>query len=724
MRLVRLLLPVAVAACLIPRPATAHGGYPARFQLTEVEPGRYEATFSLPIIEGRKLRAEPVLPPTCEDITPRQTGLTSAGVTTTWQVRCDPASLAGEAIFIEGLLGTQTDLMLQLATLDGRVHTAVLKPSRPGFLVPDPPSVVRLSGTSLVGGMRRSLRVAELWVLLLVAVAVGTSRRELVAGAMLFGVAHAAADWAVAQRWLLVSVHAAPLLLSATALLPAVSLARRGRSDRPSGWLLPLPPLAVLIGVLWGGTNVSGLSPEGLSSAEQSVASFAFTAGLAGGWLLAAAAAGELLRVLIMAAPGRERARVDRLIGYFAGTVAVGLTVLRGSALALVPIAAPTEVWQLGLVTLVAGVGAAAAVPEPRWPWLLAWIGFLAGGLALGLAGTPCPGGALVGGASLFFLGLWLALGGASGRRWWWGLLSSAALVSVGWETGVAMSESVSLPIASGVGAGVAVVCVLYASLRLGEQHATEPVPVSARALGVAAATMSVGLRLIEYRLWFDDRVVTEAALGTVRIPLAALLVAIGAVLLWPKRRRGLAELGIEVRRSAVHWIALAVAFYLIPLGTVSIHNPLYHPHAPEGEDARRVVESVLSNTYSAFNIADEEDLYRELAQNVTGNLVEDLYLDSRRRLRAGTRQGAEVTVRDVSVLDLGQSVAGVDGPSGFSYDCRWVVTARVRHLQHVHHRQNIYSGVLTIRVDGDRWKIAGVDLRSEDRVVLSWRQT
>ena len=45
----------------------------------------------------------------------------------------------------------------------------------------------------------------------------------------------------------------------------------------------------------------------------------------------------------------------------------------------------------------------------------------------------------------------------------------------------------------------------------------------------------------------------------------------------------------------------------------------------------------------------------------------------------------------------------------GFSYDCRWAVTARVQHLQHVHHRQNIYNGVLTLQSEGGRWKIAGV---------------
>jgi len=60
----------------------------------------------------------------------------------------------------------------------------------------------------------------------------------------------------------------------------------------------------------------------------------------------------------------------------------------------------------------------------------------------------------------------------------------------------------------------------------------------------------------------------------------------------------------------------------------------------------------------------------------------------------------------------------------GYSYDCRWAVVARVQHLQHVHHRQQIYSGVLTLRAEEGRWKVAGVELHSEDRVVLPWEPT
>jgi hypothetical protein len=172
------------------------------------------------------------------------------------------------------------------------------------------------------------------------------------------------------------------------------------------------------------------------------------------------------------------------------------------------------------------------------------------------------------------------------------------------------------------------------------------------------------------------------------------------------------------------HWILLGAAFLLLPVGDVIVRNPFFEPHAPEGDNARRVVANVLSEIYHAFNLTDEDELYDALERNVTEDLVDDVYLDSRRRLTTGTREGAEVTVRDVRVLEIGAPQEVTNDRRDFVYDVRWVVTARVSHLQHVHHRQNVYNGRLTLRVDGDRWKIAGVELESEDRTVVPWQKT
>ena len=267
-------------------------------------------------------------------------------------------------------------------------------------------------------------------------------------------------------------------------------------------------------------------------------------------------------------------------------------------------------------------------------------------------------------------------------------------------------------------------ICIFYAVLSVARSLDTEKLPTPIRLAVGFIAVIAVLWRVGEYRRWFDLEVATEAALGLARLPLLAMACAALAIMLWPRRRRVAQELGLEKEQRSWHWVALGAALLVVPYGTVAVPNPFFEPHAPRGADAGRVLTRVLSDTYHAFNLADEEELYDTLAANVTGDLVDDLYLDGRRRLTAGTREGTRVTVRDVSVVGVGEPFGGASAEEGFSYDCSWAVVARVQHLQHIHHRRNLYNGVLTLQSESGRWKISGVELVSEDRAVVPWNPT
>jgi len=94
------------------------------------------------------------------------------------------------------------------------------------------------------------------------------------------------------------------------------------------------------------------------------------------------------------------------------------------------------------------------------------------------------------------------------------------------------------------------------------------------------------------------------------------------------------------------------------------------------------------------------------------------VYLDSRRRLSAGTRQGAQVTVKTVDVKSVEEVLSRSQSLTSFTYPCQWVVTARVKHLKHIHDRQNVYLGELTIGIEDDRWKITKLVLKNEERII------
>jgi hypothetical protein len=711
---------VSAALWLAAAPVRADVVFPARFDMTETEPGRYDISFTLPVMEGRVLRAEPTLPPTCRDLTERERAGSYGGVTTSWTVRCEPASLAGEAILVEGLLGTQIELAFNLTTLDGRVFSEILKPSRPGFLVPPPPSVADLAADAGGAGLRWVLGQGALWLLLLVAGLAGATVRELARGTLAFSVAAAAGQWLVGEAWLGVSPPVAGSLVLLTAAVPAIRLA--GGSELWRGWIRPLWPVMLPIGALTAGTGGAELPVAGLSRGEQlaALAFFAVGAAVAVAWI--ALVAVELWVLVARVDGGRWLDRGTRLLGYGLGAIATGMLLARVVALGVLADDFPPRALVLAVAAMaVAPLLVAARV---RGRWIAAAFAVLAAvGLAPGLARAPVPLAELLVPALLLCVSLLLASGLRMSRRWAVVMAVPTVVVCSWWGT-LALVDNVSRSTGASVATLLVAAMLFFIAVTICRQQQLEAGAPAARAVGLAVASWVVIGRLASYWTWFEREVATDAALGLLRVPLAALVLVGLAATLWPRRRRVLDELGVARRSRSWHWAALAAAFLAVSYGTVAVPNPFHEPQAPRGDDARRVASAVLFDTYRAFNLRDEEEVFDRLADSVTGDLVEDLYLDSRRRLNAGTRAGTEVTVRDVSVVEIGDPTEKVAGSGAFAYDCRWVVTSRVRHLQHIHHRQNIYGGVLTLTVDGGRWKIARVELASEDRVVMARQPT
>jgi hypothetical protein len=233
---------------------------------------------------------------------------------------------------------------------------------------------------------------------------------------------------------------------------------------------------------------------------------------------------------------------------------------------------------------------------------------------------------------------------------------------------------------------------------------------------------LAVLWRFAEYRDWMGGEVAVEATMGLFRLPVLTIILALAALLVWPRKRRF--QPSVARRALPTHWCLVLVALFTVSVAGVSVRNPFYTPRAPTAAEARPIMAMLLTDTYLAFNLPDEDAAFDRLAHNLSENLVAGVYLDSRRRLTAGTRKGAEVTVKDVSVMSVEAPSAFDSGDGSFTYPCKWVVTARVKHWQHIHDRQNIYVGTLTIRVENDRWKISHLELLSEEREILSWKST
>jgi hydrogenase/urease accessory protein HupE len=691
---------------------------PSTLVIKEFSPSRFTVELTLPVINGRIVKAKPVLPDICvADGEPEVRGDASKAVRT-WTTTCDPAQLVGAPVGVHGLLGTALDVLLTVETLDGRQFVQQLRATQAFFVIPPPPTLTELAWDAGRRGAEALPRRPEMALLILVSLLIGTRRRSLLVALFAFAAAQGLGQWLGGQRWMVMSVFLPQVAAAAMAWLIGAKL--MGRPLLRPGWLRPLWVPMLVLGVLYGAAQPETVPAMGLSTGEQGMSLVLFAAGALAGLLLLTLC-GDQLRMALAGLSNGARDRWTFRVAYVTAVLAGGVLVYGASA----PLFGGGVTPAVPVVTLV------TAAALGLWCRRDYGADHEVGGLVLAIvSGAFCAAGVSVSFygalplASLAVFGL-LALVGARlllAKRWplWLALLIVAVTALYqGYHAGQILRDDTTLPVANAVGMGVllaAVFLVCYRAIPASDVPGRPSLWVP----GLMAMVLAGLWQLAAYREWASGPVSADLAMGMARLPVLAMILLVGAWLAWPRRRRFASQPGTST--PGAHWALLGLAFFVLPLGTLRVDIPFHAPGAPSAAEAGRVMDALLTDTYLAFNLADEDAAFDRLARNLSHNLVANVYLDSRRRLTAGTREGAEVTVRDVSVMEVDAPIATAG--NAFTYPCQWVVTARVRHLQHIHNRQNVYAGELTIRVEDDRWKIARLDLLSEERVVLSWTKS
>ncbi len=158
-------------------------------------------------------------------------------------------------------------------------------------------------------------------------------------------------------------------------------------------------------------------------------------------------------------------------------------------------------------------------------------------------------------------------------------------------------------------------------------------------------------------------------------------------------------------RAAAVLLLALALGSFVLGRG------------AQVGDTrARQLVAGLLHNVYRAFDFRREEQSYDVLARSVKGDLLAEIYLETRRGLELANQGGARAKVKEIELGKLSSEAApGLGG--GFTALATWKVTGSVGHWGHVHQRRNQYRATLHVApVDGE-WKLVGLDILEEQRL-------
>ena len=151
--------------------------------------------------------------------------------------------------------------------------------------------------------------------------------------------------------------------------------------------------------------------------------------------------------------------------------------------------------------------------------------------------------------------------------------------------------------------------------------------------------------------------------------------------------------------------ICALLAVFLIHENRQSRLNP---------ERLHALVGDLLHNVYRAFDYRGEERIYDVLAQTASGDLLTDIYLETRRGLELASQGGARVKVKDIEMLE--SSLVGSQGDS-LTVESRWKVSGSVGHWGHIHQRINAYHARLEISEIEGAWKLTGLEILEEERL-------
>ena len=164
---------------------------------------------------------------------------------------------------------------------------------------------------------------------------------------------------------------------------------------------------------------------------------------------------------------------------------------------------------------------------------------------------------------------------------------------------------------------------------------------------------------------------------------------------------------GEDSGRGAFYGLAGAVlvtaaAFYLGQQAVVS------------DERGQEIVGGLLHNVYRAFDFRDESKIYDVLQQSVEGDLLTQIYLETRRGLELASQGGARAKVKTIELTEL-TTRSGAD--AGFVANATWTVGGAVGHWGHVHQRVNRYKADMRVQPVKGNWKLTGLDILEEERL-------
>ncbi len=221
---------------------------------------------------------------------------------------------------------------------------------------------------------------------------------------------------------------------------------------------------------------------------------------------------------------------------------------------------------------------------------------------------------------------------------------------------------------------------------------------------------------LKKYKLPKVEELAVDESLMSFSLPAASifcLLMLLPIVRQGSVRRRD----GVSILLPLLLGVAVVVGSALLyPYGQVALSRPAAVSPTLAEADVEVILHALLKNVYRAFDFREEGDVYDKLALSVSGDLLTDVYLQSRKSFEVKKAGGAQAKVKEVEILEA----EGSPRPDGYlAYACKakWTALGTVGHWGHVHSRKNLYDANITIEAADGAWKITELELLEEERI-------
>ena len=145
-----------------------------------------------------------------------------------------------------------------------------------------------------------------------------------------------------------------------------------------------------------------------------------------------------------------------------------------------------------------------------------------------------------------------------------------------------------------------------------------------------------------------------------------------------------------------------------------SIPIPFLSKTSFSSPESSQLISHLLKNTYRAFDFREESDVYDKLAISSDGELLTEIYLQTKKGMELENQGGIQVKVKDVEILEVEKVSSDLEG---LAYRCKWIVRGDVGHWGHIHRRTNQYNAILNIRSVDGVWKLYDIDIIEEIRL-------